>query len=1375
MSAPPSHLPDHTCTRILVLLIAFLSLSRMGFAWQSEHRFKQLGIDHGLSQNMVNTIFQDHRGYMWFGTKDGLNRYDGYSFKIYKTNPHDPTAISDNYITCIYEDDLKNLWVGTMFGGLNLYEEETDVFVKIDPGSRAPGNTFVSSITGNSKLGLWVSFLNGDIVGFQPGHVNDKTKLSIQRFVTDKEELLPIPRHILLAGNGLLWINSNRGIIQYDIIKKRKDESLRDYPTYVVSYRNGKPGTKVRNDDFSPFKNDIGEISQDDKGGIWMTSSLGLYQFNISQKTFILYQLAPNATAVLPVVNRHNEREIWVSTHNNGLAIFRVQDKSVQFYPYKGINGLGMPDGRIISMRSGRDGTVWMGSSGLGIISYSPNLSLFQNGILAHPNHESLPSKSVYALYADIGSPGTAGSLMLSTFSFFAHMNLPVAGPSFPAVNYELTVRCIAKDQQGYIWMGGMYGLLRFDPHTGKRELFANASRNVIMSISIDKHQNIWYSTSFALVCLNPVSRVQRKYVFLSEIDSRAQDILYSTIHPDEDQTLWVGTTNGLFHFDPKQEKFISVFRNNPADKRTLGSNEIKCILSDPVTPDKVLWIGTPVGLNRFDKQTKSFTHFTTKDGLPNNTVYGILPDQAGNLWLSTNKGLSKFNPVTREFINFDIGNRLQSNEFNTGAYFKSDDGELFFGGINGYNRFYPENIRIPQNNIPIVVSDIRLLGEQEGKFSDLSPSRVNALPHHANNISITLASLDYTASTKIRYAYRIANEDTAWIQLGNNRNVTLTNLSPGKYIFQAKGTDSFGRWSTQSAEVVFEISPPWWNSLLARICYVMIFLGSMAYLWSRYRNRIILKHQMENERRQAATVMELDKMKSHFLANITHEFRTPLTLINGHLELLRASEMSDQSQHRYKEIEHNSAHLLRLINQLMDLSKLESGKYELQPSSHLIVNDVKAIVLAFHSYAERKKLELSLKIAPETADYLADNPLVYDSQALTTILNNLLSNACKFTDEKGGIAIELDYDRDGKQIQIQISDTGPGIPEEDIPKIFDRFFQSNHTLHRSSEGSGIGLSLVKELALLHGGSAEAIHGAGATFRIILKAGRSEGGIVNTIILGNEKRVSDDPIRKIDQSGDELPLILIVEDHPELRKFIRECLGNTYQYAEAFNGSEGIKMASELIPDLILSDLMMPQMDGLQLCRLLKTTEATSHIPVVMLTAKADLHDRLIGLETGADDYIAKPFSARELQIRVHNLIDNRKLLHERYSRRDLADPEEMSIQPMERVFIQKAIEVIDENLTNSQFGVEVLAGSLHLSPSQLNRKLKALTGQSALVLMRDYRMQKALELLRCEADTISEVAFRVGFEDPGYFTKVFKKHFGFLPSEKDRILTYKV
>ncbi len=791
--------------------------------------------------------------------------------------------------------------------------------------------------------------------------------------------------------------------------------------------------------------------------------------------------------------------------------------------------------------------------------------------------------------------------------------------------------------------------------------------------------------------------------------------------------------------------------------------------------------------MNKFDFSSGNFKRITESDGLPNNTIYGILEGDRGDLWISTNKGLSRYNTTTGTFRNYNKADGLQDDEFNQWACFKGKSGNLYFGGINGFNVFNPDSLSDSDYRTPIYLTNFLLFNKNVAVGFDKKLNRTVLtksiddidkldLSYDDNVISFEFVAIDYLSPRQITYAYKMEGFEDQWIYTNSERRfATFTNLNPGEYTFVVKNTNSDGIWNEPGRRLQITIRPPWWQTGWAFSAYGIILIFILYFIRSYDLKRQRLKHQLELEHEHAQKLEELDRIKSRFFTNISHEFRTPLTLILGPAEQILTNHVDDVAKKNAGLIKKNANNLLTLINQLLDLARLDSGRLELKATKQNIIPFLKGMVMSFESLAIMNSIKLNLKV---TEDKLM---VYFDREKMETVIKNLLSNAFKFTPKEKEISVSLEEINESS-IEIKVSDTGIGISEEQLPKIFDRFYQVNSANIRKHGGTGIGLSLVKELVELHHGSisVDSIKGEWTEFKIILQLGNEHLSPQEIVEIDNQL-----PFEKLNIDNSELihstnlgsnienlltnkNIVLIVEDNKDVREFIKDSLGNDYHFQEAENGKEGIIKAEEFIPDLIISDVMMPKMDGNEMTRRLKTDQKTSHIPIILLTAKSGQENRIEGLETGADDYLTKPFDAKELHIRINNLINLRKKLQEIYSADKLAAlPQgKNKLKGIDAQFMDRILKVIEEHISEEEFTIENFGNEVGMSRSQMFRKIKALTGKSCSVYLRSIRLAKAKAMIQNHEATISEIAYSVGFGSPSYFAHCFKEEYGFAPSE---------
>jgi len=807
-----------------------------------------------------------------------------------------------------------------------------------------------------------------------------------------------------------------------------------------------------------------------------------------------------------------------------------------------------------------------------------------------------------------------------------------------------------------------------------------------------------------------------------------------------------------------------------------------------------IFWIASDIGLFKYNRITGETVHYDMKEFCLPNTVEGIAQDHKGILWISTSGNIVRFDPVTNNVKIFSYEDGIPEMKFANSSCITLKDGRIAFGGSSGFIIFNPDSIG-ENSFIPnIVITDFQIfnkqikIGNNNPLKKSISESKEISLDYNQDVLTFEFASLDYDNPSQNKYAYKMEGIDPDWVYTDANRRfATYTKLSPGTYTFKVKGSNNDGVWNETGTSIKIIILPPWWKTWWAYSLYILTLIGILYSIWKFQLKQVHLKHEAEIEHINAEKIREVDSIKSRFFANISHEFRTPLTLILGPVKQITEKIRDDKIKNELGIVHRNASRLLQLVNQLLDLSKLESGKLKLEASLGNIVSFVKGIALSFESLSESK--DISLKIQPEK-EFIE---LYFDKEKMTKILSNILSNAFKFTQEEGKITISIKEKptlnspkgvKEGGSVEIRIRDTGIGIPQSEIPKLFDRFYQVDSSLTKEYEGTGIGLALTKELVELHHGSisVESEIGKWTEFKIYLPLGKEH--LKNDEIIPYEiekpeeleelfdegnfniySKVSDETSREIIDNSKNI--VLVVEDNYDMREYIKEFLSKDYLVEEAVNGEQGVRKAEKIIPDLIISDMMMPKMDGNELTRILKNDEKTSHIPIIILTAKSGQENKLEGLKTGADDYLTKPFDIKELQIRIENLIKIRKNLQEKYSRGEVFQMhDERKLRKIDEEFLMKLVNIINEHISDENFSIEEFSYEVGMSRTQLHRKLKALVGKSASQYLRTIRLAKAKKMIEEGRGNISETAYSVGFSSPAYFTKCFKEEFGFSPSE---------
>ncbi|HKL31576.1 MAG TPA: two-component regulator propeller domain-containing protein [Tangfeifania sp.] len=1337
-----------------------------------------MSINDGLSQNAVFAILQDSKGFMWFGTKDGLNCYDGYNFVIYQHNPFDSTTISANHITALFEDRHKNIWVGTLTGGLNLYNPESDTFQQIlleSKQQKIHDRIEITKIAEDSQGNIWVGTNTEGLFCLTYNNENETFKQT-KHFQTEKLSSNTVDG-LYADSKNILWIGAPNGLTRYD----QKNE------TFTFS----EIITKNPEAPEAPGQNMVGPILGNGSDSLWLGTLSGLVRYDKISGNFKLfphhYEIYRFGWGKIIQIAEDSLGFLWLASPG-GLMRFNPRLNQYDYFKNDPFIPGSISDNTISSVFIDKTGIVWVGSSGLGINIYNPRAGRFALFMNKGNSKSRSAGFSIRSILVDKKETVWLGTDVLNSWnrktgkikSFETNSNnIDAFGNTGPW--------SIIQSSDGLIWTATNEGLYRYHPETQEYHQYKfnpNDSNSIpekeVYTVYEDHKNTIWIITENYLCKLIDAEKgVFKTALRLSR--STSNKTARSVLFQDDQNVFWIGTVKGLVRYDEKNNKDKILTANNEGSL-ALNNDLIKSICPDPFEPETYLWIGTGGGgLNRINKKQNTVEYITEADGLPNNVVYGILPDKNGNLWLSTNKGLSKFDSRERTFRNYDVKDGLQSNEFNTGAFFKSKTGELFFGGIKGLNYFYGENIRNNPYKPTVVLTNLKI------DNAPVSPKNKNpflkktlqateriTLSHKNDIVTFEFAALDFSAPEKNQYAYKLENFNDTWINSGSVKSATYTNLPPGDYTFRVKASNNDGVWNETGTSMMLTITPPWWKTWWAYIFYTALVFASVGILRRYELNRIKLKNQLRVEKVEIDSLRKLDQLKSQLFANISHEFRTPLTLILGEVESVMSSNVATVTKNKLNVANRNAKKLLILINQLLDLSKIDAGNMDLNIERINLIPFLKNIFFSFESLTASKNLLLLFNSEKE---YI---PLHADPVKMETIFYNLLSNAFKFTDGPGEISLSVKLTELSK-VEILVEDTGIGIPPKQLPHIFDRFYQADSSSVRMHEGTGIGLALVKELVELHKGkvSARSNPGKGTAFTVELPLGVSSQRIntskeISITGPNNKKNVFETEaaitiktaLSAKEEKGKSHKLILIVEDNVDVRSYIREQLEINYRICEAANGEEGLLTARKELPDLIITDVMMPQMNGYDFSIKLRNDELISHIPIIMLTAKAGFDDKIQGLETGIDAFLTKPFNAKELKIRIKNLIHQREQLRKRFSNSTVIKPSEVSVISADQKFLKKTLAIIEANFHDENFSVDSLANKTNISVSQLNRKLNALIDQPAGHLIRSLRLQRAADLLNQNAGSISEICYDLGFTDQAYFSRAFKKQFGVSPRD---------
>ncbi|MCO6478054.1 MAG: response regulator [Phaeodactylibacter sp.] len=1350
----------------------------------------------GLPQEHVSSIAQDGNGFLWLGMESGLARYDGYSFKTYKNNPDDPASISSNIIRALFIDEQGYIWIGTDGGGICRFDPEKERFTTFkhepDNPNSLSGNR-VYGIAADKNGAIWAATLTRGLnrISFESTANGEKCNSTIPCFTRFRFDP-KVPQSlsddnvwtILIDSKNRLWAGTaSAGLNMLDL----NGPVNKNTPFKRFQHDPGDP--------FSLSSNAIKSIFEDSQGRLWAgTEFKGLNRWDEATgkfSSFVSHPANPNSLSHNHVscILEDKDGVFWLGTNGGGINIFDREEE--RFFTFKETPGdpYCLNGNLVNTIYQSTSGILWIGMANKGLNWIDPQKQQFQHYYHVEGKPNGLSGNLAKAVYEDRNGEIWIGAYSAglshfdpSTEQFTTYLQENAASNN---------VQRIYEDKNGRLWIGtDGGGLFLFDRNSKTFSDFNHGasgtklSGKAVWAIHQDLSGNLWIGAADGgLNRFDWQSRRFQQFRFDPNDPRSINSNDIRVIFQDHLGVLWIGTYGGgLNRFDPSDETF-SHYRAMPGDTNSISNDMITDIFESPGTGQ--LWVGTfGGGLNHFDRLTGAFTVYREKDGLSNDVVKSIEEDQKGNLWISSLKGISKFNPKTGTFTNYSISDGLQGNSFNLGASCRAKDNVMYFGGTNGFNRFHPERIdKLPNDQFPCLITDLKIFnrsiqpGEAIRKRVILEKAihKLHAItiPYFIDDFAFEFVAPCLAGAEKITYAYKLEGANEQWQYTGANRRyAAYTSLSAGDYIFKVRATDNEGVWNGDVTELKVQILPAPWNTNWAYIFYILV-LGGTLYLVYQYRiGRMRLLNELKLERLERQKVRELNEMKLQFFTNISHEIRTPLTLILGPIrELIASGEGGQEVRNQLYNINRNANRLLLLVNQLLEFREQEAGHTKPQASKGDFTKFMAEIVLSFKEIASQKNITLTFTHQPEVIE------LWYDSGLMEKVFFNLLSNAFKFTPDGGTINIHATLEQE--KAEIVVEDDGIGISEKDLPFIFDRFYKFKNDYSGSYLGSGIGLALAKGLVQLHHGEirVESTPNEFTRFTISLPTGvkhfrdedivashKDSEDAAHYQAAQMDKRESKEP-----EAPDNAPELLIIEDNEDIRSYLRQIFADQYRCKEASNGKEGWELAMQRQPALIISDIMMPEMDGITLCKKLKTTLETSHIPIVLLTARTSLVFQAEGLETGADDYINKPFNPRLLKLRVANLIASRKRLREKFSRQLSVEPHEVAITTPDQDLLQRAIEAVEKHMDDSGFDVNALAKEVGVSRPVLYRKLPAITDSTPNEFIRILRLKRAAQILEQADIPVADVCYQTGFKTPKYFSKCFRELFGILPSEYGR------
>ncbi len=1364
-----NRLPKPILIFSMLLHLSLLCLMKPVFGQLS---FDHLSVNNGLSQSTVLSICKDSRGYMWFGTRDCLNRYDGKSVKIYRTDPDNPASIStEDYIYALEEDRQKNLWIGTQ-NGLNRYIPEKDAFERIafDPkNANSISDKIILSIYADRSGKVWFG-TNQGLSMLENGSSRKFKK------IYQKDGLAGNSVYTIFEDSkGNIWVGTTTGLSRLSF-KEGK------YHIQSFYHRAGDPG--------SISGNSIRTIAEDGKGRIWIGSeSEGLNLFlpeSHSFKRFRYSALQPNALSndIVRKIMPDGKGNLWIATMN-GLNILDTQTLGFTTYKHDADNRKSLSDNSIKEIFQDDQGSIWIGTMFGGVnVAHRNTIPFTVFKYSKYRNSISSDISSVIAADNDqnlwIGTEGQGLNFYnVKTGLFKKYIN----DPRDPGSLSNNTIKAIFNDRKGRIWIG-LYqgGLELFIPSTGKFKHYPpgrnGLSQGYLSSISEDDQGRLLLGTSSK--GLNIFDHEKESFQVIDDQPGHGLKLSSSYIrfaYQDTKKNLWVGTPRGL-NFLPPGANHFSVFSKDDKTKGSLKSSQITCIWEDRLGH---IWVGTMRGgLSLYHPDSKSFSTYTRAQGLASDNIIDVLDDNDGNLWISTDRGLSKFDYKRGVFKNYNTGDGLPTNEFNVNSAYRDIHGKLYFGSYDGLVVFTPreitENTLIPRT----VFSGLKLfnkpvgINEDNGLLKqDISFTKGITFTAEQNIFSLEFVSLNYVQPQRNRYAYKLEGFEKDWNYV-TIPSASYTNLPSGNYKLLVKGSNNDGLWSKAPVVMEIRVLPPLWQTWWA---YTLYFIagGLLLYFVLRFtRRQQKLKTELYYEHLNSERQSELYQMKLDFFTRISHEIRTPLTLIFAPLEkLIKITAENGAVNLQLQNIKRNTDRLVRLISELLDFRKIESGNLSLKVSENDLVSFCHQIYESYLGLAEIKNIDYRFECEAESM------LVYYDPAQMEKVFYNILSNAFKFTPDNGKITFTLKQS-DGLA-KIAITDTGIGIPADLQDKIFTNFFQVKNGA-AATEGWGIGLALAKNILDLHKGAVNVYsepannQQQGITIlQVSLLLGKNhfsdEQIVSNPIVTDKPVAVGslDHELTKIQQVAPEdkkRHTVLVVEDNDELRDFIVQSLKHTYHILEGKNGLVGWEVATEHVPDIVVSDVTMPELNGFELCQRLKQEETTNHIPVIMLTAMASHVHQIDGLEAGADVYITKPFSIQVLELSIRNLLQGREELRQKYIKQIMLNPRKLETASPEEKFLNRLMQLIEDGMEDPEFNVGGLVDQIGMSQTVLYKKIKALTGLSISDFIKSQRLKRAAQLLNDHKMNIAEVAYSVGFNDRKYFSKEFRKQFGVAPSE---------
>jgi ligand-binding sensor domain-containing protein/signal transduction histidine kinase/DNA-binding NarL/FixJ family response regulator len=1344
--------------RLIVLFLLFLPFAPQAATYRPT---PVLSTRNGLPTDAVKQIYQDKEGYIWIATLDGLCRYDGNSIKVYKSNLYTPILLSSNQLSTIAEDSRNQLWIGTN-KGLNVLDKTTGKFRKIN--KKGLDNSIIQVILTTRNGNVWI--------GTQRGIYNYVAEVDSFIFFDNKSTDFRLRgndvKTMIEDSNGNIWIGTwNGGLIRFD----------------------------PRNGIFYPYpqinpQNSAHIIFEDNQQRIWVGSwDYGLFRLenplDPDKVTYINYKHDKNRSGslgdniVYALSQDLNTGAIWVGTRS-GLSILNDVNNPHSFSNHLP-NELEWPLDELNSIVRDQSGLMWLGTLNNGVSIVNTTQSAFLLNPLDNIKNK-MASTSVKSIYADsegvvwmgIGSRGLA--------SYNPATNNYVFYEDHPDFERHPIISSVNKiKQRGNAYWFATYGegIFVYDPSLTSNKVKEINTQNhswlkddIINTLFFTKNNEVWIGTSTGLFIHNTQTGESIAYPYLGQIENGMRFSIIDIIEGNSN-TLWIATTeNGIFRVTRKPDSFNDLkFEHYSAGNNKLNNEIVQCIFMDS---KGMIWAGTiGGGLNRYSANEDAFINVQQQYQMPGDAVFNMTEDKQGNLWMGTNAGLVVIKNGSAQ--QYTVADGLQNNSFNRNAIYQTAGGELFFGGSKGYNHFYPEYLQSNDAFYPTVITDIKIFNRSIDGMDDKIRKQISVkasgyteklhLPYNYNNFSIEFATLRYADSYRNKYAFMLDGFDGEWQYCNESKKfATYNNLKNGRYLFRLKSRNDDGEWQEEK-KLQITILPPFWLTWWASLCYLII-AAIIAYLITKTsRNRLLIKNTIRVKDMEKQKIEELNQAKLQFFTNITHEFLTPLTILSASVDELKI--ISPQYNDFYKIMSININRLMRLFQQILEFRKAETGNLKLKVSQGDIAAFVNSYMDNFNPIMKKNKIHFSIICDPESI------PAYFDHDKLDKILFNLLSNAAKYNKSGGFVQVNVGYynPADKKLIRISVKDNGEGIQPSALKGLFKRFYDGDYRRYNNI-GTGIGLSLTKDLVELHKGniSVESEVGKGSVFYIqipINEEAYNENEIDNYTYAPQKAPLDAPENAELTEPDKKEHTLLLIEDNEELLQLMVKLLSREYNIFIARNGKEGIDLLETEFIDLIVSDIMMPEMDGIEFCKYVKNKFEISHVPIILLTAKNREEDRIDAYDSGADGFISKPFNLKVLYSKIKNLLKAKENMAKKFKKQFVFNIEELDYTSIDEDFLNRAVECIHKNIDDANFDQQKFADILGTSKSTLYKKLKTLTGLNSSSFIKNIRLKTACKIIKNKKTLrISELAYAVGFNDPKYFSSCFKKEFGLIPSE---------